>query len=142
MTQSGWNDPEGDVFVAVFSTPQSDGVDRVAVAMNRSDADEEVHLPSPRTGMAWRSVIDTYDPAAPERWLALADLVRLRARSSLILTEAKTAVSGLNSGAPGVETIGKLASAAGVAAEWSDISGKRTTVSPETKIALLSGARP
>ena len=100
MTQSGWNDPKGDVFVAVFSTPQSDGVDRVAVAMNRSNADAEVHLPSPRPGMAWRSVIDTYDPAAPERWLALADLVRLRARSSLILAEARTAGGGLNSGAP------------------------------------------
>ena len=53
MTQSGWNDPKGDVFVAVFSTPQSDGVDRVAVAMNRSNADAEVHLPSPR---AWDGV--------------------------------------------------------------------------------------
>jgi glycogen debranching enzyme GlgX/4-alpha-glucanotransferase len=139
MTQSAWNDPKGDVFVAVFSTPQSDGVDRVAVAMNRSNADVEVHLPSPRPGMAWRAVIDTYDPAAPERWLALADLVRLRARSSLILTEARTTGGGLNSGAPGAETIGKLASAAGIAAEWTDISGKRTIVSPETQIALLSG---
>ena len=138
MTQSGWNDPKGDVFVAVFSTPENDSVDRVAVAMNRSNADAEVRVPSPRPGMAWRAVIDTYDPAAPERWLALADLVRLRARSSLILTEARTAGGGLNSGAPGVETIGKLASAAGIAAEWSDISGKRTIVSPETKIALLS----
>jgi glycogen operon protein len=138
MTQSGWNDPNGEVFVAVFSTAQSDGVDRVAVAMNRSNADAEVHLPSPRSGMAWRAVIDTYDPAALERWLALADLVRLRARSSLILTEARTAGGGLNSEAPGVETIGKLASAAGIAAKWSDISGKRTIVSPETKIALLS----
>jgi glycogen debranching enzyme GlgX/4-alpha-glucanotransferase len=139
MTQGAWNDPKGDVFVAVFSAPQSDGVDRVAVAMNRSNTDAEVHLPSPRPGVAWRAVIDTYDPAAPERWLALADLVRLRARSSLIVTEArKTGGPGRNSGAPGAETIGKLASAAGIAAEWSDISGKRTIVSPETKIALLS----
>ncbi|MGB7974715.1 MAG: glycogen debranching protein GlgX [Roseiarcus sp.] len=137
MTQSGWSDPKGAVFVAVFATPQGKSVDRVAVAMNRSNADTEVHLPSPRPGMAWRALVDTYDPAGPERWLALADLVRLRARSSLILTEARTA-GGLNSGAPGAETIDKLAGAAGVAAEWSDISGKRTIVSPETKIALLS----
>ena len=137
MTQNAWSDTKGAVFVAVFATPQSKGVDRVAVAMNRSNADAEVHLPSPRPGMAWRALIDTYDPAAPERWLALADLVRLRARSSLILTEARTR-GGLNSGAPGAETIDKLASASGVAAEWTDISGKRTIVSPETKIALLS----
>src|ERR1700677_3981291 len=64
--------------------------------------------------------------------------VRLRARSALILTEARTAGGSLTSGAPAVDTIGKLASAAGIAAEWADISGKRTIVSPETKIALLS----
>ena len=139
MTQAEWNDADGAVFAAVFSTPQGESVDRVAVAMNRSNADVEVHLPSPRAGMAWRILIDTHDSEAPEHWLALADLVRLRARSSLILAEARTAGGGLNSGAPGVETIGKLASAAGVAAEWTDISGKRTIVSPETKIALLSG---
>ena len=38
--------------------------------------------------MAWRALIDTHDPEAPERPLALADRVRLRARSSLILAEA------------------------------------------------------
>ena len=139
MTQAEWNDAEGAVFAAVFATPQDGAVDRVAVAMNRSNADAEVRLPSPRPGMAWRILIDTHDSEAPERWLALADLVRLRARSSLILAEARTAGGGLNSGAPGAETIDKLAGAAGVAAEWSDIGGKRTIVSPETKIALLSG---
>src|ERR1700735_4635446 len=124
MTQSGWNDAEAGVFVAVFATPQGEGVDRVAAAMNRSNADAEVRLPSPRPGMAWRALIDTHDPEAPERWLALADLVRLRARSSLILAETPTASGGLGSGAPSVETIDKLASAAGIAAEWSDIGGK------------------
>jgi glycogen debranching enzyme GlgX/4-alpha-glucanotransferase len=138
MTQGGWNDAEGAVFVTVFATPQGVDVNRVAVAMNRSSADAGVRLPSPRPGLAWRALIDTHDPEAPERWLALADLVRLRARSSLILAEAPTASGGLGSGAPGVETIDKLASAAGIAAEWWDVGGKRTIVSPETKIALLS----
>jgi glycogen debranching enzyme GlgX/4-alpha-glucanotransferase len=137
MTQSGWNDAEGGVFVAVFATPQGDGVDRVAVAMNRSNADAEVRLPSPRLGIAWRALIDTHDPETPERWLALANLVRLPARSSLILAEAPTAGGGLNSGPPGVETVDRLANAAGIAAQWSDIGGKRMTVSPESKIALL-----
>jgi 4-alpha-glucanotransferase len=139
MTQNEWNDAEGAVLVAVFATPQGDGVDRVALAMNRSNADEELTLPSPRAGLAWRVLVDTHDPEASERRLALADLVRLRARSSLLLAEAPTTSGGLNAGAPTAETIGKLASAAGVAAAWSDIGGKRTIVSPETKIALLSG---
>ena len=139
MTQSGWNDAEGGVFVAVFATPQGDGVDRVAVAMNRSNADAEVHLPSPRSGMAWRILIDTHDPAAPERWLALADQARLRARSSLILAEAAKGSGGHWRRRAYGETVDKLAGAAGIAAEWTDISGKRTIVSPETKLALLSG---
>ena len=137
MTQSGWSDPEGAVFVAVFAAPQRDGVDRVAVAMNRSSDNAEVRLPPPRAGMAWRILIDTHDPDLPERWLALADRVRLRARSSLIVAEAPIASGGLHSGPPAVETIDKLASEAGIAAEWFDVSGKRTIVSAETKIALL-----
>jgi glycogen operon protein len=135
MTQSGWNDAEGAVLVAVFATPQGNGVDRVAMAMNRSNADAELTLPSPRARMAWRVLVDTHAPAAPERWLALADRARLSARSSLVLAEAPTA----GGGAPAVETVDKLASAAGIAGEWRDIGGKRTIVSPETKIALLSG---
>ena len=40
-------------------------------------------------------------------------------------------------GRPTGETVGKLGNAAGIAAEWTDIAGKRTLVSPETNIALL-----
>jgi len=138
MTERTWNDPEGAVLVAVFAAPQGEGVDRVAVAMNRSSAGTEVRLPLPRAGMAWRALIDTHDPDAPEHPIALADRARLHARSSLILAETPTASGGLRSGAPSVETIDKLASAAGIAAEWFDVAGKRTIVSPETKIALLS----
>ncbi len=138
MTQAEWNDAEGAVLVAVFATPQGNSVDRVVVAMNRSNADADVHLPSPRAGMVWGALIDTHDPEKPERWLALAERVRLRARSSLILGEAPTKSGGIGSGAPTLETVDKLAGAAGIAAEWSDIGGKRTIVSPETKIALLS----
>ena len=73
MTQRTWNDPEGAVLVAVFAAPQGESVDRVAVAMNRSSAETEVRLPLPRAGMAWRALIDTHDPEAPERPIALAD---------------------------------------------------------------------
>ena len=137
LTQGGWNDPEGAVLVAVFAAPQGESVDRVAVAMNRSTADVELRLPLPRGGMAWRVLIDTHDPDAPERWLKFADRVRFRARSSLILLEALAPGGGLGSGAPTVETIDKLATEAGIAAEWWDVGGRRTIVSAETKIALL-----
>ncbi len=138
MTQSGWNDPAGAVMVAVFAAAQGDGADRVALAMNRSAAEAEIRLPAPRSGMAWRALVDAHDPEAPERAIALADRVRLHARSSLILAEARTASGAPGSGAPSAEAIDALAGAAGIAGEWWDVSGKRTIVSPETKVALLS----
>src|SRR5579871_2707149 len=138
LTEGGWNDPAGPVLVAIFATPQGGGVDRVALAINRSTADVEIRLPAPRSGMAWRALVDTNDPEAPERRLALADRARLHARSSLILAEARTASGAAGSGAPSAETIDALAGAAGIAAEWFDVRGKRTIVAPETKIALLS----
>jgi glycogen debranching enzyme GlgX/4-alpha-glucanotransferase len=138
MTQSGWSDPAGAVLVAVFGAPQGDGADRVAVAMNRSSAEAEIRLPAPRSGMAWRALVDAHDPEAPERRIALADRVRLPARSSLILAEARTASGSPDSGAPSAETIDALAGAAGIAGEWWDVRGKRTIVTPETKIALLT----
>jgi glycogen debranching enzyme GlgX/4-alpha-glucanotransferase len=138
LTQSGWNDPAGAVLVAVFAAPQGDGTDRVAVAMNRSSAETEIRLPAPRSGMAWRALVDTHDPEAPERRLALADRARLQPCSSLILAEARTASGSPGSGAPSAETIDTLAGAAGIAGEWWDVRGKRTIVTPETKLALLT----
>ncbi len=45
MTLSAWNDPAGPVLVAVFAAPHAGGVDRVAVAMNRSNEEAELSLP-------------------------------------------------------------------------------------------------
>ena len=104
LTEGGWNDPAGSVLVSIFATPQGDGVDRVALAMNRSTAEVEIRLPAPRSGMAWRALIDTSNPETPERRIALADRARLHARSSLILAEARTASGGAGSGAPSAET--------------------------------------
>ena len=137
LTPAGWNDPAGAVLVAVFATPNADGVDRVAVAMNCSRDDVELELPAARAGMVWRALLDSFKPDAPERAVAIADRQRLAARSCLILAESRIA-GGLRAGPPGAEAIDALAAVAGIAPEWSDIAGKRTVVSPETKIALLS----
>jgi glycogen debranching enzyme GlgX/4-alpha-glucanotransferase len=137
MTQSAWNDSVGAVTVAVFAAPHDGGLDRVAVAMNRSGDDAELRLPTPRPGIRWRALIDTANPEAPERSLAIADRQRLAARSCLILAESPSP-GGLHAGPPSAEAIDALAAAAGIAAEWWDVGGKRTIVSPETKITLLS----
>ena len=89
--------------------------------------------------MAWRTLIDTHDPDAPERWLALADPSGFEPAPRSFSQKRERRAAASTPERPRVETIDKLASAAGIAAEWSDIGGKRTIVSPETKIALLSG---
>ena len=137
MTPSEWNDPAGPALVAVFAAPHKGGIDRVAVAMNRSNEEAELSLPEPRPGMAWRALVDSHDPDAPERPLAIADRQRLHARSCLILAENPVPGGGRR-GPPGAAMVDALASAAGIAGEWFDVSGKRTIVSPETKIALLT----
>ena len=138
MTPSAWNDPAGVVLVAAFAAPHGDGLDRVAVAMNRSSEVVELSLPPPRASMAWRALVDTHDPEAPQRPVAIADRQRLHPRSCLILAESPATGGGLRAGPPAAATVDALASAAGIAADWWDVSGKRTIVSPETKIALLT----
>ncbi len=136
MSPAAWGDPAGAVLVAVFAAPAEGGVDRAAIAMNRANADTTLVLPPPRAGMAWRTILDSADPDAPEHPLALADRRTLRARASLILAEAP-APRGLRGGAPSAATIDALSGAVGIAPDWWDVSGARTFVSPESKIALL-----
>jgi glycogen operon protein len=138
LTPASWNEPAGAVLVAVFAAPHGDAVDRVAVAMNRGHSDVEFTLPTPRAGMGWRALVETDRPDAPERPVVLANRRRLGARSSLILAESALANMGLMSSPPSAEAVDALASAVGIAAEWWDVGGKRTIVSPETKIALIS----
>ena len=63
--------------------------------------------------------------------------VASRARSSLVLAESP-APKGRRAGRPPPKRIDALASAVGLAADWWDLGGKRTLVSPERKIALLN----
>jgi len=138
LTPSAWNDPAGPVLVAVFAAPHSDRADRVAVAMNRGPEDVELGLPAPRAGMAWRVLAETERPDALERPVAIADRFRLGARACVILGETVIADLGLRGGPPGAAVVDALAGAAGIAADWFDVRGKRTIVPPETKIALLA----
>ncbi|MGA8712311.1 MAG: glycogen debranching protein GlgX [Roseiarcus sp.] len=138
LTPAGWNDPPGAILVAMFAAPHGEGIDRVAVAMNRGHEDVELTLLEPRAGMGWRVLADTERPDAPERPVVLADRRRLSARACVILGESAAADFGLKGSPPSAAVVDALAGAAGIAAEWWDVSGNRTIVSPETKIALLT----
>jgi len=137
MTQADWGDPAGPALVAVFAAPHGDGIDRVAVAMNRSLVDVDLTLPPPREAMAWRVLCDTDDPEAPEAATLIADRLRLKARSSALLAESAVAAGRPPAGPPTAASIDALAKTLGIAPEWWDVSGNRTIVSAETKIALI-----
>lgn len=134
MTQEAWNDPAGSTLVAVFAAPAADGVDRVAFAMNRADVAIDASLPPPRDGMAWRVVVDTAEPDAPERVLPVAGRCPLAAHASVILAEERVRRAG---GLPSADAVDALAEAVGLADDWWDLGGRRTVVSSDSKIALL-----
>ena len=138
LTPEAWNDPPGAILVAIFAAPHGEGIDRVAVAMNRGHEDVELTLPEPRAGMGWRVLAETDRPDATERPVVLADRRRLSARACVVLGESANADFGLKGRPPSAAVVDALAGAAGIAAEWWDVSGNRTIVSPETKIALLT----
>ena len=106
--------------------------------MNRSTAEAEIRLPAPRSGMAWRAVIDAHDADAPER--------RIGARRPGQASRPLLAHSGGDAAAQRRASPGRLAprrstrspARRGSPANGGTSRGKRTVVAPETKIALLS----
>jgi glycogen operon protein len=136
-----WSDPAHHVLAAVFYTPASEtgDADRVLVALNAGDMPSVLHLPDPRAGCAWRCHIDTALPAGRPIGARAGEteITSIAARSVVIAAEEPTIA--WKPRRPGVEpaVLARLASTAGIAAEWWDVGGTRHEVSPETKRALL-----
>ena len=87
--------------------------------------------------MAWRALIDTHDPSRPNAGSRLPTAYAFERAPRSLSPKRRSRAAVSIPDAPAVETIDKLASEAGIGAEWFDVSGKRTIVSAETKIALL-----
>jgi glycogen operon protein len=140
-TGAQWDAPAVDILVAVFAAPTPLGLDRVAVALNRGGAAAQITLPEPRLAAGWRIVVDTSDDARTDVKLEIADRVDVPARSTLILVEAEASGEGRRARGPSLHEVDALANAAGIAADWWDVSGKRTIVAAQTKLALLDALR-
>jgi glycogen debranching enzyme GlgX/4-alpha-glucanotransferase len=142
MTSAGqWEEPEGRVLGVVFSAPADEGVDRVAVILNRGREPAEIVLPKPRDGMIWRALLDSSALETSEREFGSDDKPLCPARSSLILAEYPDSPAARAGRASDPALVDQLADAAGIAKEWWDIEGARTVVSRETKVALLQAFR-
>ncbi len=136
-----WEAADGDILVAVLAAPAPAGVDRVALAFNRGARAASLSLPEPREGKVWRALLDTSDDSVDGALLPVADRARIAARTTLVLAEADAPADAARRRPPDAREIDALAAAAGISAEWWDVAGRRTIVSPETKLALLAALR-
>ena len=127
-----WNSGSGDVLALVLCAPSGAGFDRCFVAFNRGATAVRFRLPEPRPGMAWIGLLDTSDEEGRPSPLKLADALDAPTRSTHLLAETVS-----TQGAPRSNDIDALAEAAGIVSVWHDISGKRTDVGSDTKIAAL-----
>lgn len=132
-----WNDGNNRALVAVFYAPASgdEVADRVAVALNASAEARRLDLPAPREGFAWRVAADTARPDGA----ALADASEVAGRSVLILVEEAAPAAPRRAGDPAL--LQKLAAAAGIDAQWWDVTGRSQMVGDDTKRALLAALR-
>ena len=130
----GWAEAE-QTLVACLATPlEAGGAEQVAVVFHRGDTPAEVVLDQPHDG-GWILRMDSSRPDL--RDLAAPDLrIEVAPRSVVLL-----ATTPAPAGAPRSTNTGlldRLAQAAGISPEWSDISGRTHAVGDDAKRALLA----
>jgi glycogen operon protein len=137
MRDDDWREACG--LIAALYAPQEEGrdADRALVILNPSRDALDVSLPAPRDGFAWRLALESSAPDSVAR--TIDGRLVAPARAALLLVEARDA--GRSHAAPDPALLDRLAQAAGLAPEWSEISGARHSVSEATKRALLKGLR-
>jgi glycogen operon protein len=140
-TSAQWNADPAPVLIAVFAAPSGGAIERVALALNRGETDIDIDLPAPRAGFVWRIKLDTSDDSLSDRATALAANVNLARRTTMILAEEAAEPKGARARPPDKADIDALADAVGIAAEWYQVTGERTVVSPHSKLALLDAMR-
>ena len=137
-----WTRADVRALVAVFGTTATAAADadRVAIAFNAGDAPATVRWPDPRAGCAWRALVDTSsptgDPASATVDAASSTVVPAHA----VVAVAEEALPDARRGtqAPTQDELGRLAAAAGIAADWWDVGGTRHVVDDDTQRALLA----
>ena len=128
-----WGSGSGDTLGLALAAHDGAGLDRCLVLINRGPAAVRFALPAPSPGRAWIAMLDSGDGEGRPSALKLGDVADVAARTTLLLAEGEGAKA-----APMLSQIDALADAAGLAASWHDISGKRTDVGADTKAAALA----
>ncbi|MFO1413127.1 MAG: glycogen debranching protein GlgX [Burkholderiales bacterium] len=139
MRDADWSDPACRTLVALLYAGREDGapVERVGVILNAGADPVAVRWPAAREDFAWQRRVDTGDAAAP----ADPGTVVVGARCVVVMVEAPLppeVIARRRGEAVPAPLLERLASAAGIAPEWWEVSGTRHAVSPDTQRALLA----
>jgi len=135
LAEADWRNPHADLLVMVRTQP--DGGERIALIFHRGPTPQPVMLPAARPGRNWTLAFcsdECIQPASPPAISGAAFLCP--ARSVAVLQEEKA--TGRDQTANDA-SVARLATAAGIATEWWDVSGDRHVVPTSTFRALLDG---
>ena len=142
MGVADWTNPDVRSLVAVLRPRSTDAgcANGVAIAFNAGNDRQSVRWPEPREGYAWRLRIDTSLPTGLPEGIAPvpADTTPLASRSVVVVTEEQDRASVRRTHGVEPQHLDELAAAAGIAADWWDVSGERHIVGADTKRALLA----
>ena len=135
LKPEAWNDPTRHTLIAALYAPagETEPADRALVALHAGHEPLPLKPPAPRPGFAWRLVLDSAAPEAPER--EIPGSLPLAPRSVLLLREH---AAPRPKPAHPSHSLHRLAAAAGLSLEWWDISGTRHVPGEETLRALLA----
>jgi glycogen operon protein len=135
MTPGRWQDPANRTLAAAFYAPATatEPADRVLLALHAGNEPTALVPPPPRTGFAWRLLVDSAEPAAPER--LVEGPLGLAPRSVVLLGE----VPSQRPARPDDGSArARLAEAAGIAPGWWDLEGRWHATGEDTGRALLA----
>ncbi len=142
MAADDWTRADARALVAVLYAPGSDvaEADRVVIALNAGNDAATVHWPAARDGYAWHRRIDTSLPTGQPVTMgaSVAEGDTVFPRSVVILVEVRGVGRESPRSALESDFLGPLAAAAGIAADWWDIAGRRHVVTVDTQRALLA----
>ena len=145
MQSGDWGDSHLRTVIAALYAPSGETheADRVIAILHAGPEPIEVTLPEAQMGCVWRCCLDTAheNGRGEERAFEGGAIMTVAPRSVAVLEERSAGtfrfvVKSAQGVAP--DLLDRLASAAGIAPDWYDISGERHIVPPETKVALLA----
>ena len=157
LSEVGWQDASAATLVMTLAGETAE-VERVSVILHRGPA-VQVVLPPTRHGHDWHLLADSaanesadhdgrdagtgQDDGKGERTyigtIIAESNVTVAARSVLVLAERPRQPAARTAANPAL--LDRLARAAGIAPEWWDVDGKFTSVSDDTRLALLTAMR-